>query len=84
MRQLLGPCPSCDGSGEQETGIGVYPCDACHGARIVLPTKEEAQLIDAAPDMLAAGQAVLDAWERGDLTAAVCELSAAIAKARGA
>ena len=42
-----------------------------------------AQLIAAAPDLLAAGEAVLDAWEHGDLAAAVRTLSEAINKAKG-
>ena len=40
-----------------------------------------ARLIAAAPDLLAAGNAILAAWDKGDLAAAVRTLSAAITKA---
>ena len=25
-------CPDCSGTGEMETGIGMFPCDSCHGS----------------------------------------------------
>lgn len=31
------PCPTCEGACEVETGIGMAPCDNCHGKGIVLP-----------------------------------------------
>lgn len=44
---------------------------------------EYAPLFCAAPDLLAAGRAVLASWESGDLAGAVRALGAAIAKAEG-
>jgi len=48
-----------------------------------LESAANARLIAAAPDLLEAGEAVIAAWESGDLAAAVHSLDAAIAKARG-
>ena len=42
-----------------------------------------ARLIASAPDLLAAGEAVLARWGNGNLSAAIQQLAAAIAAARG-
>ena len=48
------------------------------------PTYEaNSRLIEAAPDLLAACEAVVAAWESGDLAAAASQCSAVIAKATG-
>lgn len=31
LESALEPCPSCNGSGEVETGIGMLVCEACNG-----------------------------------------------------
>lgn len=31
LAEYLNRCSDCKGTGEQETGIGMLPCDACHG-----------------------------------------------------
>jgi antirestriction protein len=33
-------CPACEGSGQMETGIGMFPCDTCHG-ECKVPSAEE-------------------------------------------
>jgi len=49
------------------------------------PSREEqdAHLRDAAPDMYAAGRAVVASWEKGDLAGAVRALAAALVRADG-
>ena len=42
-----------------------------------------AALLEAAPDLLAAGQAVIAHWESGDLAESVRQLATAILKATG-
>ena len=53
--------------GEVEIGNAVYGCE---------------QACEAAIELLAAAQAVIDNWERGDLAAAVRRLAAALDGAR--
>lgn len=66
---------------EAPGGTTLYPiCSIVTGWK-ASEDEANARLIAAAPDMLAAGRAVVAAWERGDLAAAVRSLNAAIARA---
>jgi len=62
--------------------------DEGHGSVMIATTggfdkEANARLIAAAPELYAAGRAVVASWERGDLAGAVRSLAAAIAKAEG-
>lgn len=63
----------------------VYPESSGRTVAIVMGENahSDAALITAAPKLLSAAEAVVAAWEQGNLAAAVRELSAAITEAKG-
>lgn len=67
----------------QSTGQGIIADEVTGRTVAVVYDSKDGDLLAAAPDMLTAGQAVLDAWEAGDLAAAVRELQNAVNKAKG-